>query len=66
MPDYFAKSKACYSYYEAFGDSGEEFGETTRRSMKDSGDIMRSAGRYYEVSGEGAGLSPALAVDKMG
>jgi hypothetical protein len=51
-PDRFVKSKACVVYYEGFGDSGEESGETTRATMKDSGNKMRDLGRYYEVLGE--------------
>lgn len=46
------KSKACGFYYEGFGDSDEESGETTRATMKDSGNKMRDLGQYYEVFGE--------------
>jgi hypothetical protein len=51
-PDRFGKSKACPFYYEGFGDSDEESGETTRATMKDSGNKMRNLGAYYEVYGE--------------
>jgi hypothetical protein len=51
------KSKACCVYCEGFGDSGEESGETTRVTMKDSGNKVRDLGLYYEVFGENAGAA---------
>jgi hypothetical protein len=51
------KSKAWLIYCEGFGDSDEESGETTRGTMKDSGNKMRDLGRHYEVFGENAAVA---------